>query len=164
MERAKLKGAVIILLALVNVILLGLVLRQNHTYAQYEQEGRAQALAYLEDHGIAADEDVIPWNSLLQDAKADPSKHLLAEAPVDLEEDKTLWETQTARQPLTLVVDLVQGLEDLKANSTRLEAIQEGYGDAGQEGRTVLVPLWEVTTDTGVYYLNCATGEVSRAS
>lgn len=164
MERAKLKWAVILLLALLDVILLALVLSQDWASARYEQEGTEQALAYLADHGIQADEDAIPWDSLFQNAKADPGKHLLEEVPAAQAGGKQFWETLSARQPLTLVVDLVQGLEALEAGCTRIEAVTEGYGDAGQESRTVLVPLWEVTTDTGTYRLNCATGVVSRVS
>lgn len=164
MERAKLKWAVILLLALLDVILLALVLSQDWASDRYEQEGCTQAIAYLADHGIQAEEAVIPWDSLFQNAKADPGKHLLEEVAATQEGGKTYWETLSARQPLTLVVDLVQGLESLDANCTRIEAVTEGYGDAGQEGRTVLAPLWEVTTDTGVYRLNCATGDVSRVS
>ena len=82
MERAKLKLTVIILLALLNVLLLSLVLSQNLQSRTYEQDGRVQALVYLDDRGIQAEEDVIPWESVFLDAKADPGKLLLEESQV----------------------------------------------------------------------------------
>lgn len=160
MERAKLKLTVIILLVLLNVFLLGLVLSQNLQSQRYEQEGRAQAMVYLNDHGIQAEEDVIPWESVFLDARADPSKLLLEESL----HVQTLssWEILSARRSETLVVDFVRGLSELGATCTRIDSISEGYRNTGGGSRVILTPMWEVTTDSGVYQLNCATGEVTK--
>ena len=57
MERTKLKLAVIILLAALNLCLLGVVVSQNRQTQRYEELGREQALLYLENRGIAVQEE-----------------------------------------------------------------------------------------------------------
>lgn len=161
MERAKLKLTVIILLALLNVLLLSLVLSQNLQSRTYEQDGRTQAQVYLNDRGIQAKEDVIPWESVFLDAKADPGKLLLEESRVP-QGTVSSWEILSARQPETLVVDFVRGLSDLGETCSRIVSIAEGYVDTGDGSRVILTPVWQISTDVGFYRLNCATGEVTR--
>lgn len=161
MERAKLKLTVIILLALLNVLLLSLVLSQNLQSRTYEQNGRTQALVYLNDRGIQAEEDVIPWESVFLDAKADPGKLMLEESPVP-QGTVSSWEILSTRQPETLVVDFVRGLSDLGETCSRIASITEGYVDTGDGSRVILTPMWQISTDMGSYRLNCATGEVTR--
>lgn len=162
MERGKLKLTVIILLALLNVFLLGLVLSQNLQSQTYEQDGRAQALVYLNDRGIQVEEDVIPWESVFQDAKADPRKLLFEASQVPQDGTVSSWEILSMRQPETLVVDFVRGLSYLSETCSHIESIAEGYVNTGGGDRVVLTPMWRVSTDSGIYQLNCTTGEVTK--
>ena len=63
MERSKLKWGVILLLALLNVVLLGMMVQQDRESRAYAQAGRTQALVWLERRGITAREETIPWES-----------------------------------------------------------------------------------------------------
>ncbi len=160
MERAKLKLTVIILLALLNVFLLGLVLSQNMQSRTYEQDGRSQALVYLNDRGIRAAEAVIPWESVFLDTKADPTQLLMEDSQLPQGTPSSL-EILSARQPETLVVDFARGLSDLGETCSRIDAIAEGYVNTGEGSRVILTPVWRIATDAGSYQLNCATGEVT---
>ena len=99
MERAKLKVTVIVLLAILNVILLGLVINQRSQAQVYEQTGRTQALAYLEQNGISTEEGVVPWESKLADPQVDPEQ---AEFLSDQVTTDT-WEIRAMRRPETLL-------------------------------------------------------------
>ena len=158
MERAKLKFTVIVLLAVLNVILLGLVLDQRSQTQVYEQAGRTQATAYLEQNGISVEEDVIPWQSQLTDYRDDPDLEELVTKQVTTE----TWEIQSMRQPETLLVDFVAGLKDLEVRCTRIASITEGYVQTVDGEKTVFTPVWTIVTDNGSYRLNCADGTLKK--
>jgi len=158
MERAKLKFTVIILLAVLNVILLGLVITQRNQAQVYEEAGRTQALEYLAQNGISAREETIPWESSLSDSRGDPDRQ---EMITDLAETDT-WEIQAMRQPETLLVDFVAGLSELGVKCTRIASVTEGYVHVVREDRTIFTPVWTIVTDNGSYRLDCATGALKK--
>ena len=82
MERSRVKLTVIFLLIVLDLCLLGVVLYQNHNARAYEQLTRDQALLYLENHGIRADESVIPWESSLEIPVKKLPEHILPETPL----------------------------------------------------------------------------------
>lgn len=161
MERAKLKLAVIVLLALLNLCLLAVVLIRHGQAELYEQTGRDQAIIYLERRGLTVREDSIPWDSALLDPGTDPTALLLPPLPAEGMADA--WETQPMAQPETLLVDLAVGLDSLGARCSQILTITEGYTCTSQEDRSVLTPVWVVETDAGVFRLDCAAGELARA-
>ncbi|MBR3751925.1 MAG: hypothetical protein IKK50_02195 [Ruminiclostridium sp.] len=158
MERAKLKFTVIILLAVLNVILLGLVITQRNQAQVYEEAGRTQALEYLAQNGISAQEETIPWESSLADSRGDPARQELIS---DLAETDT-WEIQAMRQPETLLVDFVAGLSELGVKCTRIASVTEGYVHVVREDRTIFTPVWTIVTDNGSYRLDCASGALKK--
>lgn len=158
MERAKLKFTVIILLAVLNVILLGLVIVQRNQTQVYEEAGRTQAMDYLEQHGIRLEEDMVPWESTLADPQADLEKGESISGQVTTE----TWEVQSMRRPETLLVDFVNGLSQLGAQCTRVVSITEGYVHRVEGDRTVFTPVWTIVTDNGSFRLDCAEGTVTR--
>lgn len=158
MERAKLKFTVIILLAVLNVILLGLVIHQRAQAQVYEEAGRIQALDYLTQNGITAEEETIPWASSLEDSRTDPARQELLSELTETE----AWEIQTMRQPETLLVDFVAGLSDMGVTCHRIASVTEGYVHTVQGDRTVFTPVWTIVTDNGSYRLDCASGELKK--
>lgn len=156
MERAKLKFTVIILLAVLNVILLGLAMNQRSQTQVYEEAGRSQALLYLEQHGISVEEGLIPWESTLQSLDEDAQQMVSELAATDT------WEVQSMRQPETLLVDFVTGLSDLGVTCTRIASISEGYVHTTQGDRTVFTPVWAIVTDNGSFRLDCAEGTLKK--
>ncbi|MCF0123333.1 MAG: hypothetical protein HUJ67_04380 [Ruminiclostridium sp.] len=160
MERPKLKLTVIILLALLNIFLLGLVVMQNAEAKAYKEENRTQAISYLESHGIRAEEGIIPWKSVLLDPPDDPARLLLEKVPA--KGSTVTWEILPMRQPETLVVDFVRGLTARMETCTQIESIEEGYRSMEIGSRAILTPVWVITTDGGVYRMNCATGDLTK--
>lgn len=158
MERAKLKFTVIILLAVLNVILLGLVITQRNQARVYEEAGRIQALEYLAQNGISVQEDTIPWESTQSDSRVDPARQ---EMISELSETDT-WEIQAMRQPETLLVDFVAGLSELGVKCTRIASVTEGYVHVVREDRTIFTPVWTIVTDNGSYRLDCASGVLKK--
>ena len=158
MERAKLKFTVIVLLAILNVILLGLVINQRSQAQVYEQTGRTQALAYLEQNGISTEEGVVPWESKLADPQVDPEQAEFLSEQVTTD----TWEIRAMRRPETLLVDFVSGLEELGVRCSRIASITEGYVHTVEGDRTVFTPVWTIVTDNGSYRLDCADGLLKR--
>ena len=158
MERAKLKFTVIVLLAVLNVILLGLVLNQRSQAQVYEEVGHTQALVYLDQHGITVEEDVIPWESQLKDSRLDPEQEdfLVQQLPT------STWEIQPMRKPETLLVDFVAGLSRLEVRCTRIASVTEGYVHTVEGERTIFTPVWTIVTDNGSFRLNCADGTLKK--
>lgn len=161
MERTKLKLAVIILLAVLNLCLLGVVVSQNRQTQRYEELGREQALLYLENRGISVQEETVPWESRLQETNK-PSQDQLLDQEVSPQAGVT-WEVQSMRQAETLLVDFAVGLEDLGASCSEIRSITEGYTCASDETRAVFTPVWQIETDSGTYCLDCAAGALTLA-
>lgn len=65
---------------------------------------------------------------------------------------------------LTLLMRFLSGMNQLGDVCTQVEQITPGYGfTAGLADPILLTPEWYITTDTNEYYLNCLTGELTRA-
>ncbi len=158
MERAKLKFTVIVLLAILNVILLGLVINQRSQAQVYEQTGRSQAVAYLEQNGICVEEGIVPWESTLADPQVDPERAAFISEQVKTD----TWEIRSMRRPETLLVDFVSGLEELGVRCSRIASVTEGYVHEVEGERTVFTPVWTIVTDNGSYRLDCADGVLKR--
>ena len=160
MERAKLKLAVIFLLAALNIVLLGCVLMQAHETKEYERLARQQVMTYLSDHGISLSEETVPWET-------DPTEVVLKENDTSMGGDPLPegglpenCEVKTSRDAVTLLMDFARGLPDAAASGLQVESIQTGYRYTDQGDRGVLTPMWKLETSVQSYYLNCATGEV----
>lgn len=162
MERAKLKLTVIVLLAILNLCLLTNVIIRHVQAQLYENEGRTQAMVYLERNGIAAGEESIPWESALLGPNQNLEALLLPGSETPPLETAELWEVQPMRGPETLLVDFVQGLAELGTGCTEMQAITEGYICTSEGDRAVFTPQWEITTDTGTYRLDCASGDLTK--
>lgn len=161
MERARLKLAVIFLLAALNIVLLGYVLLQAHQTKEYEALTHQQVLTYLNNHGIAVSETCIPWDEdwrtvVLEEASSNMGGDPLPEG--GLPEN---CEVETARSAVTLLMELAVGLSDLGVSSATIQSIETGYRYAGEGDRGVLTPMWKLETSVQSYYLNGATGEVT---
>lgn len=162
MERARLKLAVIFLLAALNAVLLGYVLVQAHQTKEYETLTRQQAMTYLENHGISISETIIPWQTDPAEINLDAERtDDFGGDPIPTEGLPENCEVEDSRKTVTLLLDLVRGLSDLSASGAEVQTIQTGYRYVGEGGRGVLTPMWKLETDTQIYYLNCATGEVT---
>lgn len=161
MERTKLKLAVIILLAALNLCLLGVVVSQNRQTQRYEELGREQALLYLENRGIAVQEETVPWESSLRETSK-PSQDQLLDQKSSPPAGVT-WEVQSMRQPETLLVDFAVGLEEIGTSCSEIRSITEGYTCASDETRAVFTPVWQIETDSGTYRLDCAAGTLTLA-
>lgn len=162
MERARLKLAVIFLLAALNAVLLGYVLVQAHQTKEYETLTRQQAMTYLENHGISISETIIPWQTDPAEINLDAERtDDFGGDPIPTEGLPESCEVEDSREAVTLLLDLVRGLSDLSASGVEVQTIQTGYRYVGEGGRGVLTPMWKLETDTQIYYLNCATGEVT---
>lgn len=154
MERSKLKLAVILLLALLNVVLLGMMLLQDGESRRYDQTGRTQALVWLENSGITVQEEVIPWESSLVTQGKRLDEQILAGAPQGgLPEDCRF---QVSRRPETLLRDFVLELRRLGAQCHSIQRITEGYWYS--EAEKLLTPVWQIETDGGRYQLDGCTG------
>lgn len=160
MERTKMKLAVIILLAVLNLCLLGVVVGQNRQTQRYEEMGREQALLYLENRGITVQEKTVPWESSLS-GTGKPSQNQLLDQEGTLPA-KVTWEVQSMRQAETLLVDFAEGLENLGTSCSEIRSIMEGYTCASDETRAVFTPVWQIETDNGTYRLDCASGTLTR--
>ena len=162
MERSKLKLAVIFLLAVLDLCLLGIVVWQNHSANRYESAAREQAMLYLENHGIRAKQETIPWKSALDVPVKKLPEHILPETPLPETGLGESFEVLAMRRPETLLVDFVREADRLKVRCTELRSVAEGYACAAQSGRVILTPIWVVDTDAGTCYLDCAEGTLER--
>lgn len=162
MQRSRLKLTVILLLALLNIFLLGLVMVQNHQAEEYAREGRMQAMAYLQRNGITVEEKVIPWDSTLTAPVKDPSGLKLVSGQIPQAGMEETWEVRAMRRPETLLVDIANGLKELNARCTSIESITEGYCYSTEAERSIFSPVWAITTDKGSFRLDCSTGELIR--
>lgn len=154
MERSKLKLAVILLLTLLNAALLGMMLQQSRESRAYDQIGRTQALVWLKNSGIEAQEWCIPWESRLTAQGKQLEGQILGGLPPEgLPED---CRVQSRREPETLLRDFVLELRRLGASCGRIQRITEGYWYS--EAERLLTPVWEIETDQGKYQLDGYTG------
>ena len=158
MERSKLKLTVIFLLAVLNLVLLGCVIFQHQQARSYDQLAQNQILIYLENNGIAARPEIIPWETALTTRPEDLASQLLEGEEIPDQGLPANCEVQPARETATLLMDFVRGLEDLDRTCTELRAIHEGYQYSGEGDRAVLTPTWEMETDRGTFRLDCADG------
>lgn len=164
MERTKLKLAVIVLLALLNVCLLSIVLLRHGQARLYEQTGHQQALIYLERQGISVQEENIPWDSALLKPGNDPTSLILTPTSVPVEHIAETWDVQPMAQPETLLVAFSNELKQNGFSCHQIFSITEGYTYTSQGDRAVLTPIWILETDTGMFHLDCASGEISQTS
>lgn len=71
-----------------------------------------------------------------------------------------------SRQPMqvpTALLRFYHGLTSMGDVCSRIDSITQGYVGANYSpGSSTLVPVWQITTDTGTYLLDMLTGEVSR--
>ena len=163
MERSKLKLAVIFLLAMLDLCLLGIVLWQNHSARSYESAAMEQAMLYLENHGIQAKRETIPWKTALDVPVKMLPEHILEDAPLPETGLGESFEVLAMRRPETLLADFVREGDRLGARCSELRSITEGYACSAQSDRIILTPVWEVETDAGTFYLNCADGSMERS-
>ena len=162
MERSKLKLAVIFLLAALDLCLLGIVVWQNHSARSYETAAMEQAMLYLENHGIRARRETIPWETSLDVPVKRLPEHILPETPLPENGLGESFEVLAMRRPETLLADFVREADRLGARCSELQSITEGYACTAQSGRVILTPMWVVDTDAGSFYLDCAEGSLSR--
>ena len=161
MERSKLKLTVIFLLAVLNLCLLGIVFVQNRQSHAYQEITYQKAIVYLRNNGIEIAPETIPWDSVFLDHDPDYAALMLESGSLPKEGLPANCEVQTMREPATLLVDFVQGLLKLERPCRQVSSIAEGYQYSGEGGRAVLTPMWKITTDAGVFLLNCGSGELS---
>ena len=162
MERSKLKLAVIFLLAVLDLCLLGIVVWQNHSASRYESAARDQAMLYMENHGIRANREAIPWKTALDVPVKKLPEHILPEAPLPETGLGESFEVLAMRRPETLLANFVREADRLGTHVTELRSVTEGYACAAQADRVILTPFWVMDTDAGSYYLNCAEGTLER--
>lgn len=162
MERSKLKWVVIFILTLLNCCLLLAVGIHNWESNQYESIVRSQAVVYLKNHGISTDEAFIPWETRLSTGIYEAKKQVITGMTVPEGRISTACEIQTQRQPETLVVNFVVGLDTLQVSCSQILSITEGYNYRSEGRRAMLTPIWQIKSDAGVFRLDCATGEVTR--
>ena len=71
-----------------------------------------------------------------------------------------------SRRPLeapTALLRFYHGLTGMGDVCSRIDRITQGYVGANYSpGTSELVPVWQITTDTGTYLLDLLTGTVSR--
>ncbi len=163
MERSKLKLAVIFLLVVLDLCLLGIVIYQNHDARAYEALTRDQALRYLEDHGIQASGDTIPWETSLEVPVNQLTQRILPDTPLPETGLGERYEVRTMRRPETLLADFARGVERLGASCGEITSVTEGYAYAAQGDRVILTPVWVVETDGGTFYLDCSDGVLRRS-
>ena len=162
MERSKLKLAVIFLLAMLDLCLLGIVIWQNHSARSYETAAVEQAMLYLDNHGIDAQRETIPWETTLDVPVKKLPEHILEETPLPEAGLGESFEVLAMRRPETLLADFVREADRLGTHVTELRSVTEGYACAAQADRVILTPFWVMDTDAGSYYLNCAEGTLER--
>ncbi len=162
MERAKLKWVVLFILILLNVCLLLAVWMQNSQSDRYEGIARTQAVVYLKNHGISIDGGMIPWETDLADGIKRAEEQVITGVKLPETGIPISCEIQTQRQPETLVVDFVVGLDTLQVSCSQIRSITEGYDYKSEGSRAMLTPIWRMETDVGTFRLDCATGEVSK--
>lgn len=63
----------------------------------------------------------------------------------------------------TALVRILNGINDLGDICSEITAMEPGYSMTATTDTTRLIPVWNVTTDTGVYSLNALTGVLERA-
>ena len=159
MERSKLKLAVILLLALLNAVLLGMMVQQDRESRLYAETGRTQALVWLKNNGITVQEETIPWESRLAAQGRKLEEQVLTGLPQGgVPEDCTI---QSSRTPESLLRDFVVGLRALGASCGRIETVTEGYV-YDEEGHR-LTPVWQIVTDRGTFRLDGASGVLVRS-
>lgn len=163
MERSKLKLAVIFLLAMLDLCLLGIVIWQNHSAKSYESAALEQAMLYLENHGIQAERETIPWETTLDVPVKKLPEHILEEAPLPESGLGDSFEVLAMRRPETLLADFVRETVRLRVQCSELRSVTEGYACAAQSDRVILTPVWLMETDAGSYYLNCAEGTLEQS-
>lgn len=164
MERSKLKLTVIFLLAVLNLVLLGCVLVQYHQARSYEKMTQTQILAYLENNGITARRETIPWQTALTTQPEDLADQLLEGEELPAQGLPASCEIQPARETATLLMDFVRGLDELDRTCTELRSIAEGYHYSGEGDRAVLTPMWMLETDNGCFQLDCADGDLTQVN
>lgn len=156
MERTKLKLAVIFLLVVMNLLLLGSAVVQHRQNVYYARAGITEAMTYLENHGVTAEREVIPWSSTLPDTlekvRAAEGLLLLGD-PMPEGESYTI---QPSRRPETMAVDLANGLAGLELRSVTLRSVTEGY--RYDDLARTMTPVWQVETDRGTFLLDGGTG------
>lgn len=162
MERTKLKLAVIVLLALLNLCLLAVVLLRHGQAQLYEQTGHEQALIYLEGQGISVSEAVVPWDSVLLKPGKDPTRLILTQDSLPAERLAGTWDVQPMAQPETLLVAFANELNRSGLSCHQITSITEGYTYTSQDDRAVLTPIWVLETDSGTFYLDGASRELTR--
>lgn len=156
MERSKLKLAVILLLALLNVVLLGMIIHQDRESLAYAEVGRTQAMIWLESNGITAQEESIPWESGLAVQGRKLEEQVLEALPDGLPEGYTI---QSRRAPETLLRDFVMGLRGLGVSCGSIRSVTEGY--VYDPSDRLLTPVWQIETDQGRYQLDGHTGALA---
>lgn len=71
-------------------------------------------------------------------------------------------ESRQTMQVPTVLFRFYHGLTAMGDVCSRIDSITQGYvGAAYSPGPSLLVPVWQITTDTGTYLLNTLTGEVT---
>ena len=163
MERSKVKLTVNFLLIVLDLCLLGIVAYQNHSARVYEQVTRDQALLFLENHGIHAAEETIPWETALEVPAKKLPEYILPETPLPAAGLGESYEVRTMRRPETLLADFARGADRLNVRCTELTAVTEGYAYVAQADRAVLTPVWVLETDGGTYYLDCYDGTLRQS-
>ena len=163
MERSKVKLTVIFLLIVLDLCLLGIVAFQNHSARVYEQYTRDQALLFLENRGICASEETIPWETELEVPAKKIPEHILPETPLPATGLGESYEVRTMRRPETLLADFARGVDRISGSCTELTAVTEGYAYVAQADRAILTPVWVLETDGGTYYLDCYDGTLRRS-
>ncbi len=63
----------------------------------------------------------------------------------------------------TALLRVLNGINDLGDLCNEITAMTPGYLLVSSADATRLIPMWCVTTDTGVYSLNALTGVLERA-
>ncbi len=156
MERTKLKLTVILLLAILNVVLLGKIVAQDQASRAYTETGRSQAVVYLQNNGITVSEAVVPWESGLRGKAAAElvlNGDQLPEGKLPLAYD--ILEMRGAE---TLLKEFVVGMASLGERCTVIREIQEGYWYTSDGTQALLTPVWRMETDRGNYLLDGNTG------
>ncbi len=156
MERSKLKLTVILLLAILNVVLLGKIVAQDQASRAYAETGRTQAVVYLQNNGIGVQEAAVPWESGLRNK---PAAELVLNGD-QLPEGKLpqAYDILELRGAETLLTQFVVGLASLGETCTVIREIQEGYWYSSDGKQALLTPVWRVVTDRGSYLLDGNTG------
>ena len=159
MKRSKLKGTVIFLLIVANILLFVMIKLEDFQSQHYEAMGRDQALIYLQKNGITADAKIIPWKTDLT-GEADDAVNYVAPEQKDLVQRTTDWEIQPMRQPETMLVDFVIALREAGKTCTEIQKIEEYYYYQKNDSQAVLTPFWRLYTDQGVFCLNASEGSL----